>query len=74
MYDSIDKKAEELACIMADHLATLSPEQRKARIKAGDEVLRKAMKRAKGSGSADIGRTTPSNGQMLRSPLAARGR
>lgn len=75
MSDSLNKTAEELACIMAEHLATLSPDERKARIKAGDEVLKKAMKRAKASpGPAGIGRTVASIGQIFRSPLAARGR
>lgn len=76
MSDILTKTAKKLARIMAEHLATFSPEERKARIAAGDAVLKKRSKSVAGRDARLSGtdRTGSSSARTPRSPLAARGR
>ena len=70
---TLDKTAEELAKIMVEHLTDLSPEERKARISAGEKVL---QGRIKGGDSYSSGNSPIASSKtgIVRTPLAARGR
>ena len=73
MGNTLEKTAEELARIMVEHLGTLSPKERKARILAGEKVL---QGRIKGFVAVSSGKTASASSKprIVRPPLPARGR
>lgn len=70
---SLDKTAEELAKIMVEHLTEMPPNERKARISAGEKVL---QGRVKGEDSYFSGNSpiAASKSGIVRTQLAVRGR
>ena len=73
MDNMLEKTAEDLARIMVEHLGTLSPKERKARILAGEKVLQGRIK-AFDAVSSGKPASVSSKPRIARSPLAARGR
>jgi len=73
MDKTLEKTAEDLARIMVEHLGTLSPKERKAKILAGEKVL---QGRIKGYDAVSSGKpaNASSKPRIARSPLAVRGR
>ena len=76
MDELLNKTAEDLTNIMLEHLETLSPKERKAKIAAGEKVLLGRIKTSLVGRDAQSGKfaTSSSKARTSRSPLPARGR